>query len=236
MNTQRWNGKNIVITGASKGLGAAAADVLSARGATVVLVARHEEALDVVVNALRSKVRKAFGIPADVADKDSTHRISGLAAAMVGRVDVLIHNASTLGPVPLRSLLDTECEDLAAVLETNLVGPFRLTKALLPAMLLRQRGLVVNISTDAAENAYARWGGYAVSKAALDHLTRIFDEELKDQGVRFLAVDPGDMRTPMHFAAIPDADPARLRDPADAARRLIALIVGGDRSQVRRAL
>ena len=93
----------------------------------------------------------------------------------------------------------------------------------MPDMLLRGAGLVINVSSDAAVSAYPRWGAYGVSKAALNHLTRIFHEELRERGVRFLAVDPGDMRTPMHFAAIPDADPDALLDPADAARRVLEL-------------
>ncbi|MFT3712598.1 MAG: SDR family oxidoreductase [Archangium sp.] len=221
MNSLNWNEKNVVITGASRGLGAALADVLSARGATVVLVARHEKALDEMVNGLRAKGRKAFGIPADVADKDSTHRISGLAAAMVGRVDVLIHNASTLGPVPLRALLDTECEDLAAVLETNVVGPFRLTKALVGPMALRKAGTVVHISSDAAVEGYATWGSYGASKAAADQLHRVLAAELKASGVRVINVDPGEMDTQMHRDAIPEADPASLGRPADVAARIV---------------
>lgn len=224
MNSSNWNEKNVVITGASKGLGAALADALSARGATVVLIARHEEPLDAVVQALRAKGRRAFGIPADVADKDATHRISGLAAALVGRVDVLIHNASTLGPVPLRALLDTECEDLAAVLETNVIGPFRLTKALVGPMALRKAGTVVHVSSDAAVEGYASWGAYGASKAAADQLHRVLAAELKAAGVRVINVDPGEMDTDMHRDALPDADPASLAQPSVVAERIIRVL------------
>jgi len=116
------------------------------------------------------------------------------------------------------------------------LGPPGLTRALLAPMLLRGSGLVVNVSSDAAVNAYPRWGAYGASKAAVDHLSRVLDEELKEAGVRCLSVDPGDMRTPMHFAAVPDADPARLRDPAESAERLLELIARNDFSQVRRIL
>jgi len=126
---QTWNGKNVLITGGSRGLGAALAEAFAARGAGVVVVARGEAALTAVVEKLRREGRTVFGITADVADKDDPHRISGLAAAMVGRVDVVIHNASTLGPTPLRALLDTGCGDLAQVLETDVAGPFRLKEA-----------------------------------------------------------------------------------------------------------
>ncbi|MGD8729210.1 MAG: SDR family oxidoreductase, partial [Gemmatimonadota bacterium] len=106
--------------------------------------------------------------------------------------------------------------------------PFRLTKAVLGALSASARegrpALVINIVSDAALTPYAGWGAYGASKAALLHLSRIWDEELKEHGVRVLAVDPGDMDTPMHAAAIPDADPATLKRPADSAREILELI------------
>ena len=145
------------------------------------------------------------------------------ALSTLGGVDVLVNNASELGRTPLRLLVDTESEDFELALQTNLLGPFRLTRAILPDMLLRRRGLVINISSDAAVSAYPTWGVYSASKAALRHLTRIFAEELREQGIRFVSADPGDMRTPMHFAAIPDADPDELLEPAESARRILEL-------------
>jgi NAD(P)-dependent dehydrogenase (short-subunit alcohol dehydrogenase family) len=110
-------------------------------------------------------------------------------------------------------------------LRTNLLGPFRLTKALLGALAASARdgrgAVVVNISSDAAVNPYARWGAYGASKAALHHLTRIWNEEQAADGIRFLSIDPGDMDTPMHAAAVPDADPATLKRPEDAAREVV---------------
>jgi NAD(P)-dependent dehydrogenase (short-subunit alcohol dehydrogenase family) len=100
-------------------------------------------------------------------------------------------------------------------------------------MLLKGQGIVVNISSDAAINPYPKWGGYAISKASIDHMSRIFDEELKDQGVRFFSIDPGDMKTPMHFSAIPDANPDNLRDPADSAHKILRLVAQRDFSKVR---
>ena len=146
----------------------------------------------------------------------------------LGGLDVLVNNASSLGPVPLALLADTDCEALEAALATNLGGPFRLTKALLGALGAAARegrkALVVNISSDAAVSAYARWGAYGASKAALAHLGRIWDEELREHGVRVTSFDPGDMDTPLHALAVPDADPATLKRPADSARELLALI------------
>jgi NAD(P)-dependent dehydrogenase (short-subunit alcohol dehydrogenase family) len=124
--------------------------------------------------------------------------------------------------VPLRLLLDTDCEDLSRALAVNLVGPFRLTKAIAGAMVLRGRGTVLNISSDAAVEAYERWGAYGASKAALDHLTRTWAAELAGTGVRVLAVDPGEMNTRMHAQAAPDADPTTLADPARVAAGIVA--------------
>src|SRR5438128_4827656 len=217
-------GRGALITGASKGLGAALAGEMASLGARVALVARGAAELEAVAARIRAQGGDAHALPADMGDKRAIHAIAGAAAAVVGPIDVLIHNASTLGPVPLRLLLDTECEDLAAVLETNLVGPFRLTKILLGAMVLRNSGVLVHISSDAAVEPYPRWGAYGVSKAAQDHLSRILAAELDGTGVRVLAVDPGEMDTAMHAAAMPDADPTALARPEAIAARVIAMI------------
>jgi NAD(P)-dependent dehydrogenase (short-subunit alcohol dehydrogenase family) len=217
-------GAGAVITGGSQGLGRALGRALAAAGARVVLVARHEAALAQAVAEIRARGGEAHGVAADVADVVAAHAIAGQAAALVGPVDLLVNNASTLGPVPLRLLLDTDCEDLERALAVNLVGPFRLTKALAGPMVLRGRGAIVNISSDAAIEAYPRWGAYGASKAALDHLGRIWAAELEGTGVRLLAVDPGEMRTQMHADAMPEADPATLADPARVADRIVALL------------
>lgn len=219
------NGTNVVVTGASRGLGAALLEELAGRGARVVGVARTREALAAVVARIRAKGGVAHGVVADVADKDATYRIAGEAQAAVGPIDVLVHNASALGPTPLKLLLDTDCEDLEAVLATNLVGPFRLTKALAGPMVLRGRGTVVHVSSDAAVEAYPRWGAYGVSKAAQDHLARILAAELDGTGVQVLSVDPGEMDTVMHAAALPEADPKTLLAPATVARRIVRLLL-----------
>jgi len=168
--------------------------------------------------------------PVDVVDYDDCARVCSRIQSEVGPIDILVNNASTLGPTPLRLLLDTECEDLTRVLEVNLVGPFRLTKVIAGSMALRGRGLVVNISSDASIEAYPTWGAYSISKAALDHLTRIWAVELAEAGVRFLAIDPGEMNTRMHADAIPEADPASLADPAEVAARIAALMASAQPS------
>jgi NAD(P)-dependent dehydrogenase (short-subunit alcohol dehydrogenase family) len=221
-------GESALVTGASAGLGREVARALAKRGAKVVLVARNQGPLDDVVAQIRAEGGEAHGLAFDVGDKTAIHRIAGAAAALVGSPSIVIHNASTLGPVPMPLLLDTDCEDLERVLAVNLVGPFRLTKALAGPMVLAKRGTFVFVSSDAATNAYERWGSYGVSKAAADHLARTFAAEVPD--VRFLAFDPGEMDTKMHADALPDADRATLARPADVASRLVALIEGDTQS------
>jgi NAD(P)-dependent dehydrogenase (short-subunit alcohol dehydrogenase family) len=218
------SGQGALVTGASRGLGRALAEALAAKGARVALVAREAGPLADVVATIRAQGGDAHAIAGDIADKAAIHRIAGQAHALVGDIGIAVHNASTLGPTPLRLLLDTECEDLAAVLETNLVGPFRLTKVLAGAMALRGEGTIVHISSDAAVEAYPRWGAYGISKAAQDHLSRILAAELAETGVRILAVDPGEMDTKMHADAVPDADRATLQRPLDVARRIVEMI------------
>ena len=215
-----------LVTGAGKGLGAALAKELARRGIEVVLVARTEADVERVAREIRSEGGKAHPLAFDVADKEATYRIATAAAALAGPIDVLVNGASTLGPVPMPLLLDTACEDLAAVLETNVVGPFRLTKALLGPMTLRRKGAVVFVSSDAAVSAYERWGAYGVSKAAADHLARSFAAEVGESGVRVFAVDPGEMDTDMHAAALPDADRASLERPERVAIDLAAMLLG----------
>ena len=217
-------GQGALVTGASRGLGRALAEHLAREGARVALVAREPGALGDVVAAIRAHGGDAHVVAGDISDKHAIHAIAGQAQGLIGEIGIAIHNASTLGPTPLRLLLDTECEDLAAVLETNLVGPFRLTKVLAGAMAIRGAGTIVHISSDAASEAYPRWGAYGASKAAQDHLSRILAAELEGTGVRVLAVDPGEMDTAMHAAAIPEADRAALQRPAEVAARIVQMI------------
>ena len=217
-------GKSALVTGASRGLGRALAAGLAAAGARVVLVARSEPELSRAAQAIVAAGGEAHALPFDVSRKHDVYPLVGAAAALVGPIDILVHNASSLGPTPLRLLLDTECEDLAHVLETNLIGPFRLSKAIAGSMALRKAGCIVHVSSDASVNAYERWGAYSVSKAALDHLSRLWAAELAERGVRVLSVDPGEMDTQMHRAALPDADPATLSDPQRVADSIIELL------------
>ncbi|MER8563302.1 SDR family oxidoreductase [Mesorhizobium sp. M0578] len=213
----------MAVTGGTSGLGLALVRLLSARGARVAFVARTAETVERIANETG-----AHGIVGDVGRKDDIYPIALQITGNLDRLDVLINNASSLGPIPLALLGDTKCEDLEQALAVNLLGPFRLTKALFGALAASARektgALVINISSDAAINAYPGWGAYGASKAALRHLTAIWAEEAKAEGVRFLAVDPGDMDTPLHKLAVPDADPSTLKHPEDSAAEIIETI------------
>src|SRR5438093_1669738 len=221
---QRLDGVRIAITGGTSGLGLALVGELTRRGARVAFVARTRERVDEVARAHPL----ARGIVGDVAKKDDIYPIALQIMGGLGGLDVLVNNASSLGPVPLALLADTACEDFELALATNVLGPFRLTKALLGALAASARegrgSVVLNISSDAALNAYPHWGAYGASKAALGHMSRIWDEELAGTGIRMLSIDPGDMDTPMHALAVPDADRTTLKQPATAAGELADVI------------
>ncbi|HTS29114.1 MAG TPA: SDR family oxidoreductase [Bryobacteraceae bacterium] len=219
-----WTGRRVAITGGTSGLGLALVRELSRQGANVAFVARGREAVQQVARENPG----THGIVGDVGNKEDIHPIAVQIGGELGGVDVLINNASSLGPVPLALLGDTECEDLEGALAVNLLGPFRLTKALLGALAASGRegrgAVVVNVSSDAAVEAYPGWGAYSASKAALRHMSAIWNKELEAAGIRFLSLDPGDMDTPLHALAAPDADRASLKRPEAAAIELIEAI------------
>jgi NAD(P)-dependent dehydrogenase (short-subunit alcohol dehydrogenase family) len=210
----------VAITGGTAGLGLALVREFRRRGAAIAFVARGRERVERVAR----EIPGTHGIIGDVARKEDIHPVALQIAGSLGGLDVLVNNASSLGPVPLALLADTECEQLELALSTNLVGPFRLTRALLGALSASARqgrgAVILNITSDAAINPYPEWGAYGASKAALLHLSRIWDAELAGEGVRVLALDPGDMDTALHAMALPDADPASLKRPETAAQEL----------------
>jgi NAD(P)-dependent dehydrogenase (short-subunit alcohol dehydrogenase family) len=217
-------GLRVVITGGTSGLGLALVRELLDQGAKVAFVARRREGVEQVLR----EHPEVHGIVGDVSKKEDIYPIAIQALGELDGVDVLVNNASSLGPVPLAPLADTECEDFELALATNVVGPFRLTKAVLGSLAASaregRRPLILNISSDAAINPYPNWGAYGASKAALHHLSRIWDEELTMEGIRVISVDPGDMDTALHAIAVPDADPSALKRPEAAARELVGII------------
>lgn len=214
----------VAITGGTSGLGLALVKELTRVGARVAFVARTADRVGEV-----SHQHQCVGVVGDVSDKHAIYPMALQISGQLGGVDILINNASDLGPAPLRLLGDTDCEELEQALATNVVGPFRLTKALLGSLAASARegrgAIVVNISSDAAVNAYPNWGAYGASKAALAHMTRIWHAELAAEGISFISFDPGDMDTPLHALAVPDANNAMLKRPETAARELVATLV-----------
>ena len=228
MNTRQeltpWKSIRVAVTGGTSGLGLALVRLLLDQGARVAFIARNRDR----VERLMCERTDARGITGDVSQKGDIYSIAIQILGELGGLDVLINNASSLGPVPLVPLADTNCEDFERALQTNVLGPFRLTKVLLGALAASAREggcpLVVNISSDAAVSAYPNWGAYGASKAALHHLSGIWNAELASHGIRVISWDPGDMDTPLHAVAVPNADSTTLKRPEDAARELVSKI------------
>jgi len=220
------SGQRVMITGASRGLGRSLARASAREGASLAICARGGEALEAVAEACRGLGVEVLAVLADVSDAADVERFAAIALERFGGIDVLVNNAAELGPLPLPQLTDAPPSALEHVLRANVLGPLRLTQAVIGGMLLRNRGLVVNISTDAALIGFAGLGLYSASKAALDALTRSWSAELHHTAVRVISVDPGDMHTEMHMTADPEANPEDLLGPDDVAERLLTLCAG----------
>jgi NAD(P)-dependent dehydrogenase (short-subunit alcohol dehydrogenase family) len=214
----KLTGKNILITGASQGLGRAMGLRFAKEGAAgLSIVARHADQL----NKVRDEILKAapqidiVAIEADVSSSRDIERIVATTLAQFkGRLDVLVNNASTIGPAPMPNLLDYPVEDFREVLDTNLIGPFLLIKSALPAMIERG-GSIINVTSDAGQVGYPGWGAYGISKFGLEGMSQTWASELEETGVGVNWVDPGNMNTAMHRAAEPEEDPKEWANPAD---------------------
>jgi len=188
-----------IVTGASRGLGAVIARVLAARGCDLVLGARQPEPLQKEAGLLRRSDTRVVTVAGDVTDAAVRARLVG-AARELGGLDILVNNASELGGIG--PLLDFDVQRFGRVFPVNAGAPMALIQGAVP-LLADRRGLIVNITSDAASGAYPGWGPYGASKAALELLTRTLAAELRDRGVSAVLVDPGDMRTRMHQEAFP---------------------------------
>ncbi len=228
-NRKNLTGKVALVTGASRGLGRAIALALAREGADLVVCARGSSHLDSVASEISRLGATCLAVTADLHHTRDIEKVVVLALERFGRVDVLVNNASELGPTPLPYLADYPPHLFSEVMKVNLHAPFHLTWSLVGQMLARGAGVVINVSSDVAVNGYASWGAYSVSKAALDGLTRTWAAELEGTGVQIYSVDPGDMRTAMHAAALPGDDPAGLADPADVAEAFVAIATGAYR-------
>ncbi|PYQ59382.1 MAG: short-chain dehydrogenase [Acidobacteria bacterium] len=213
----------ILITGASKGLGLALARLYARRGNPLVINARGEEVRE--AERELSKFTSVVAVRGDVSE--IAEEIAEKAIARFGRVDVLINNASELGPSPMPSLVEHSWESLERIFRVNVIAPIHLIQ------LVRPR-TIVNITSDAAKNAYPHWGGYGASKAALEHASRTLSAEL--EGVRVLVIDPGDMNTEMHRLAEPGVNLSRLPSAEEVAPGIVERIDdAGDSVRLRAA-
>jgi NAD(P)-dependent dehydrogenase (short-subunit alcohol dehydrogenase family) len=223
MSTWFESGHVAIVTGGSRGLGKELARELLALGLLVIIDGRDGGVLEQARAELRS-VGKVIAIAGDVSDKDHAHALVA-AADSLGRLDLLVNNASTLGEVPLPRIDQLSHQTFRELFDINVYAPIHLTQHAL-RLMQRSEGVktIVNMTSDAGVEAYPTWGGYGATKAALEHVSRVLAAELEGSSVRILLADPGDMNTQMHRDAIPGADPRDLRDPADSARGLLQAI------------
>ena len=223
----------VLITGASRGLGREIARLLASRGARLILTARGAGTLADTVAELRDVALRSgaageiLAVPGDVADPAHAERLVRDGLARFGRIDVLINNASTLGASPMPRLEALDPRIFEEIVRVNVVAPLRLTQLVLPQMKARREGVIMNVTSDAAVEAYPGWGGYGAGKAALEQLTRILAAELDGTGIRAYIVDPGEMNTRMHQDAEPGADLSHLPPPEVSAPAFVHLIEDG---------
>lgn len=209
-----------LITGASRGLGLALARELAARGWALIVSARGAAALEAARADLAART-SVLAVPGDVADPAHRQALAA-AAARLGGLDLLVNNASMLGPSPQPTLLDYPLGVLEQVFRINVVAPLGVLQSLRAALRLDAR--IINISSDAAAEAYPGWGGYGASKAALEQLSAVLAAE--QPAWRVYWVDPGDMRTQMHQEAFPGEDISDRPPPEASVPGLLALIAG----------
>ena len=220
------NGKVAMISGASKGLGAALARVFAAEGAALSVCARNAEPLEELVTELRAGGARCLGVVADVRSEDDVDRWLTATLSEFGRLDVLVNNASMLGP---RIAIEQYPLDAwKRVLDVNLTGAFICARAVIEPVR-RTRGSIINVSSGVGDHGRPLWGAYSVSKNGLEALSQILAGEMLNDGVRVNAVDPGGMRTEMRAAAYPDEDPDTLPRPEDVTSVFVYL--ASDRSR-----
>jgi NAD(P)-dependent dehydrogenase (short-subunit alcohol dehydrogenase family) len=213
----------VLITGASRGLGAALAREWAARRARLLLTARSETPLRAIVDELSASTDVLIAA-VDVTDEHRMREFIDRGIAEFGRIDVLVNNASTLGGSPMPALEQLSPAAFFEVMETNVRAPLALAQQVIPHMRSRGSGIIVNVSSDAAVNAYAGWGAYGTSKAALEHLSRILAEEMRGTGISVLVADPGNMDTQMHRDAEPGEDVCGLAKPERVAPLFVDLV------------
>lgn len=198
--------KVAMITGASKGLGKALTLFFAKEGYNLAICARNEQTIQDVKEKAEKIGADVLAVSADMSKSKDVERFVALTEEYFGKIDVLINNASILGPSPMPYLLDYPEQDFEEVLRVNTIGPFLVTRRVLPIMLQKQQGSIINITSEAGATGYAGWGAYGISKFALEGLTETWADEVNGSGVRVNMVDPGEMDTEMHELAVPDCD------------------------------
>jgi NAD(P)-dependent dehydrogenase (short-subunit alcohol dehydrogenase family) len=206
-------GKVALITGGSRGIGRAIASAFAQAGARVFICGRNQAVLDQALAEIRSSGGEIDGQAGDIGNADEAARIVGAALERFGAIDVLVNNASALGPrVPIA---EYPFEAWNEVIRVNVNGLFYVTHEVLPVMLARRSGAIINVTSGVGRMGKARWGAYAVSKAGLEGFTQVLADEVKEVGIRVNAVNPAGTRTQMRAAAYPGEDPMTLPTPAE---------------------
>ncbi len=231
MARKKLQGQVAIVTGASRGIGKAAAERLASLGAAVVVTSRSEEQVESVAATLRQQGATAIGVPADVADPEQVERIIEATLEQFRRVDILVNNAAVVWPV--EEVIDTDADEWTYSIQVNLLGPFYLARNVLPLMMNQQYGRIVNVSSGAAVNPIVGASAYSTAKAGLDMFTRALAQELTNSGVIVNSLHPGmvdtdmqvDLRSvdtgdsPLDFTRFHEAhEQGRLRTPQDVAR------------------
>lgn len=211
--TMHLKNKVALITGASRGIGRAMAQRFADEGADLVICARHREALLEVARDIESRGGRVIARAADVGDRQDVHRLVAMALETFHRIDVLVNNASILGPRV--ELVAYPYEEWERVLRINLTGTFLITQAVAQHMMERKCGSIINVSSGVGVEGRPRWGAYSVSKFGVEALTQIWSQELRPYHIRVNVVNPGRVRTEMRRAAYPDEDPNTLPRPEE---------------------
>jgi NAD(P)-dependent dehydrogenase (short-subunit alcohol dehydrogenase family) len=213
----------VMITGASKGLGKALTLALAKAGVRLAICARGEMLLRKIEKEVLTLGAEVIAVQADVSDIRDINRFVSIVEEGYGRVDVLINNASIFGPGPTL-LSDYPEHDFAEVLRVNVMNPFLVTKRVLPGMLIRNKGRIFNLTSEAGKTGFAEWGAYGISKFAVEGLTQTWADELQDTGVSISMVDPGEMDTEMHRVAVPECD-YELGNPNEVSKIFVTLVL-----------
>lgn len=215
------HGSVALVTGASRGLGLEIAKIYAGLGANLVIAARGREDLEAVARELRPQT-EVVALALDVSQE--AERLVEAALERFGRIDVLVNNASELGPSPMPALEEYPWQELQRVFRVNVLAPLHLAQLALPGMRARGEGVIINVTSDAGVEAYPGWGGYGASKAALEHVSRTLGAELEGTGLRVYVVDPGDMNTAMHRLAEPGVDLSDLPGAEASAPAFVQLV------------